>query len=231
MAASRLKLFPRITGFFLRCVYSVVARVKVEGLENLPQDGAVMVICNHASNADGMLLMAYVVRKLGRPIGWIGKEEALRWPLAGWALKQNGVFGVKRGSGDLAAFKTAKRVLDEGRPLAVFPEGTRSADGALREAKEGATVLALRSGAAVLPIGIAGSQRFWPRGKLPRPFRRMTVRIGPTFVLTMAEAADRRQAMDLTTIELMRHIAELLPPEQRGVYAGTISAPDRQEPQ
>ena len=146
MAASGLKLFPRATGLFLRCAYGLLARVKVEGLENLPGDGAVMVVCNHASNADGMLLMAYVVPKLGRPMGWIGKEEALRWPLAGWAMKQNGVFGVKRSGGDLEAFKTAKRVLDEGRPLAVFPEGTRSPDGALREAKEGATVLAIRSG-------------------------------------------------------------------------------------
>ena len=219
MAASRLRAFPRLTGAVLRVAFGLLARVKVEGLENLPADGAVMIVSNHASNADGMLLMAYVVPKLGRPMGWIGKEEALRWPFFGWAMKQNGVFGVKRNSGDLEAFKTAKRVLDEGRPLAVFPEGTRSADGALQAAKEGATVLAVRSGAPVLPIGIAGSHRFWARGKLlPRPWRRITIRVGVPFKLAMVPAPDRHEAMRLTTAELMGHIAALLPPDQRGVY-------------
>jgi 1-acyl-sn-glycerol-3-phosphate acyltransferase len=220
MATRKLPFFPRLTGVVLRALFTVFSRVTIEGLENLPSDGPVMVVCNHASNADGMLMMAYVVPKMGRPMGWIGKEEALRWPFFGWAMKQNGVFGVRRGASGQEAFRTAKSVLDEGRPLAVFPEGTRSRDGALQEAKEGATVLAVRSGAPVLPMAISGSHRFWPRGKLlPRPRRRMTVRVGPAFQLAMAKGADRHEAMRLTTAELMRHIAELLPPEQRGVYA------------
>jgi 1-acyl-sn-glycerol-3-phosphate acyltransferase len=225
MAGSRLAAFPRFTGAVLRVAFRLLARVKVEGLENLPAEGAVMIASNHASNADGMLLMAYVVPRLGRPIGWIGKEEALKWPFFGWAMKQNGVFGVKRGSGDLEAFKTAKRVLDEGRPLAVFPEGTRSGDGALQAAKEGATVLAVRSGAPVLPVAIVGSHRFWGRGKLlPRPWRRMTIRIGAPFKLRMLTAPDRHEAMRLTTAEMMSHIAALLPPDQRGVYGGGVAA-------
>jgi 1-acyl-sn-glycerol-3-phosphate acyltransferase len=219
MQARKLPFFPWLTGVVLRIVFTILSRVTVEGAENLPPEGPVMVVCNHASNADGMLMMAYVVPKMARPMGWIGKEEALHWPFFGWAMKQNGVFGVKREAGDLEAFRTAKRVLDEGRALAVFPEGTRSRDGSLQEAKEGATLLAVRSGAPVLPMAISGSHRFWPRGKLlPRPRRRMTVRVGPAFQLAMAKGADRHEAMRLTTAELMRHIAELLPPEQRGVY-------------
>ena len=88
-----------------------------------------LVICNHCSNADGMLLMAYVVPAMGRPMGWLGKEEALRWPVFGWAMRQNGVFGVRRGAGDLEAFKLAKRVLDEGRVLDDLPRGHALADG------------------------------------------------------------------------------------------------------
>jgi 1-acyl-sn-glycerol-3-phosphate acyltransferase len=226
MPGRKLPLFPRTTGAVLRAFFTILSRVTIEGVENLPADGPVMVVCNHASNADGMLMMAYVVPKMGRPMGWIGKEEALRWPFFGWAMKQNGVFGVRRGASGQEAFRTAKRVLDEGRALAVFPEGTRSRDGALQEANEGATVLAVRSGAPVLPMAISGSHRFWPRGKLlPRPRRRITVRIGPAFQLSMARAPDRHEAMRLTTAELMRHIAELLPVDQRGVYAGTIARP------
>jgi 1-acyl-sn-glycerol-3-phosphate acyltransferase len=222
--ADHLPFFPRLTGGVLRLVAACTARVKVEGLDNLPMEGPLMVICNHASNADGMLLMAFVVPSMGRPMGWLGKEEALRWPVLGWCMKANGVFAVRRGAGDIEAFKTAKQVLDDGGVLAVFPEGTRSATGQLAEAKEGATVLAIRSGAPILPIAISGSHRFWGRGKLiPRFGRRMTVRVGPTFRLTAARGADRREAMRAATAELMRHVAEMLPPEQRGVYAGAAS--------
>jgi 1-acyl-sn-glycerol-3-phosphate acyltransferase len=223
VAGRRLPFFPRFSGAVLRVASACLTRVKREGFENLPEEGPLLVICNHASNADGMLLMAYVVPAMKRPMAWLGKEEALRWPLFGWAMKQNGIFGVRRGAGDLEAFKLAKQVLDEGRVLAIFPEGTRSPSGALQEAKEGATVLAVRSAAPILPIAITGSQRFWPRGKfLPRPGRRMTVSVGEPFTLTMAKGADRHESLRAATAEMMRHVAELLPDEQRGVYAGTV---------
>lgn len=220
VARRKLPIFPRFSGAVLRLAAACTTRVTVEGLENIPESGPVLVICNHCSNADGMLLIAFVVPVMGRPMGWLGKEEALRWPLVGWAMKQNGVFGVRRGAGDLEAFRLARAVLDEGRVLAIFPEGTRSPSGALQEAKEGATVLAVRSGAPILPIAFVGSHKFWPKGKLlPRPGRRMIVRVGETFTLTMPTGTDRRESLRLATIELMRHVAELLPPEQQGVYA------------
>ncbi|MGA2513315.1 MAG: lysophospholipid acyltransferase family protein [Candidatus Limnocylindrales bacterium] len=228
MAGRKLPFFPRFTGASLRLLAACTARVTVEGLENLPASGPALVVCNHASNADGMLLMAYVVPAMGRPMGWLGKEEALRWPFFGWAMRQNGVFGIRRGAGDLEAFRLARAVLDEGRVLAVFPEGTRSPDGALQEAKEGATVLAVRSGAPILPIAIAGSHRFWPRGRLlPRFGRRMAVRVGETFTLSIPRGGDRHESLRLATAELMRHVAELLPPEQRGAYAETAEAASR----
>jgi 1-acyl-sn-glycerol-3-phosphate acyltransferase len=220
VARRKLPIFPRFSGAVLRLAAACTTRVTVEGLENIPESGPVLVICNHCSNADGMLLIAFVVPVMGRPMGWLGKEEALRWPLVGWAMKQNGVFGVRRGAGDLEAFRLARVVLDEGRVLAIFPEGTRSPSGALQVAKEGATVLAVRSGAPILPIAFVGSHKFWPKGKLlPRPGRRMIVRVGETFTLTMPTGTDRRESLRLATIELMRHVAKLLPPEQQGVYA------------
>lgn len=226
MAARKLPFFPRFSGAVLRLAAACTARVKVEGLEKIPEWGPLLVICNHCSNADGMLLMAFVVPAMGRPMGWLGKEEALRWPILGWGMRQNGIFGVRRGAGDLEAFKLAKSVLDEGRILAIFPEGTRSPTGALQDAKEGATVLAVRSGAPILPIAVVGTQRFWPKGKLlPRPGRRMTVRVGETFTLTMPKGGDRHESLRLATAELMSHVAQLLPTEQRGVYAETVTTP------
>ena len=223
MAARKLPLFPRFSGAVLRLMAACLARVKVEGLESIPESGPVLVICNHCSNADGMLLMGFVVPAMGRPMGWLGKEEALHWPIFGWGMRQNGVMGVRRGAGDLEAFKMAKGVLDTGGVLTIFPEGTRSPTGALQEVKEGATVLAVRSGAPILPIAISGSQRFWPKGKLPRPGRRMTVRVGETFTLAMPKGGDRHESLRAAPAEMMRHVAELLPEDQRGVYAGTVT--------
>ena len=226
LAGSKLPFFPRATGAILRVVAACTTRVTVEGLENVPQSGPLLIICNHCSNADGMLLLAYVVPALGRPMGWLGKAEALRWPLFGWGMRQNGVFGVRRGSGDLEAFRLAKSVLDAGGVLTIFPEGTRSPSGAMQEAKEGASVLAVRSGAPILPIAIVGSQRFWAKGKrLPHLGRRMTVRVGEAFTLSMPKGGDRHESLRLATIELMGHIAVLLPPEQRGVYGEATRDP------
>jgi 1-acyl-sn-glycerol-3-phosphate acyltransferase len=219
----KLPLFPRATGAILRVAAACTTRVTVEGLENIPQSGPVLIICNHCSNADGMLLLAYVVPALGRPMGWLGKAEAMGWPIVGWGLRHNGVVGVRRGAGDLEAFKLAKGVLDAGGILTIFPEGTRSPSGAMQEAKEGAGVLAVRSGAPILPIAIIGSQRYWAKGaRLPRLGRRMTVRVGETFRLSIPKGGDRHESLRLATVELMGHIAALLPLEQRGVYADSV---------
>ena len=220
-----LPLFPRFTAVVWRCLLALVTRVKVEGRENIPLAGPLLVVCNHASNIDGPVLLAYFAPAMGRRLAWLGKAEALAWPVFGWIIRNNGVIGIRRGAGDLEAFRIVKQVLDEGQPLIVFPEGTRSSDGALQPAKEGATVLALRSGAPILPIAIIGSSRFWGKGKkLPRPFRGMGLRIGPVFHLELDHGLDRHEATRAATTDLMRHIAELLPPEQQGVYAETGSS-------
>jgi 1-acyl-sn-glycerol-3-phosphate acyltransferase len=109
--------------------------------------------------------------------------------------------------------------------LAVFPEGTRSHDGALQQVREGVGMLALRSGAKVLPVGVIDSDVLWPRGRLlPRFGKRVTVRYGEAF--DVAEELESRglpvrgrEATEAATRLIMTRIAELLPPRQRGVYA------------
>lgn len=228
MATRKLPFFARLSGGVLRLVARCSARVTLEGMEKIPQSGPVLFISNHASNSDGPLYIAFIIPAMGRPMVWLGKEEATKWPVLGWCVRHNGVVGIRRGAGDLEAFKLAKSVLDDGRPLTIFPEGTRSPTGALQPAKEGATVLAVRSGAPIIPIAIIGSQRYWPKGKLlPRPGARITIRVGDPFILTMAKGGDRHESLRLATVKMMERVAELLPPEQRGVYGETVGEPAR----
>ena len=125
----------------------------------------------------------------------------------------------------LLGFAPNAIVVDEGQVLAVFPEGTRSRDGALQQVREGVGMLALRSGAQVLPVAVVDSDLMWPRGRLLPYFgQRVTVRYGTPFsvaeeLAAQGEAPKGRKATEAATRLIMARIAGLLPPRQRGVYA------------
>ena len=176
--------------------------------------GPLILAANHASNLDAVVLGAWLMPKLGRRIHWLGKKELFDWPIVGWAAANGGVHPVDRGAADVEAFRLAQRILDEGNVLFVFPEGTRSPDGSLQEARDGLAVLALRTGAPIVPLGIAGTHGVWPRGqKVPHPGGRVTVRVGRPFrpADELPEGTDRRTAKGLATKLIMERIAALLP--------------------
>ncbi len=208
-----------------------LTRVRVEGaVDAVPREGPVILAANHASNLDAIVMAALVLPRIGRRFQWLGKKELFGWPILGWVARNGGVHPVDRGTADVEAFRLAKRILDEGHILFVFPEGTRSPDGVLHEARDGVSVLALRTDAPIVPVGIAGSHRVWPRGqKLPHPGGRVTIRVGTPFRLSevLPEGTDRRAGKGLATTHIMRRIAALLPPEQRGPYADTEVRPIR----
>jgi 1-acyl-sn-glycerol-3-phosphate acyltransferase len=164
LPADRLPPVIRASNSFGRVFVQCFTRMEIHGLEHVPRSGPLIIAGNHSSNADPPIVAVFLTPALGRPIHWMAKAEALEWPLAGWLMRQNGAFGIRRGAADTEAFRLAKRVLDDGRVLGAFPEGTRSHDGTMQRAKDGVTLLALRTGAPILPIGLGGTHRFWPRG-------------------------------------------------------------------
>ncbi len=205
-----------------------LTRVTVVGaIDEIPREGPLIIAANHASNLDAVVLGSWIVPKLGRRINWLGKKELFDWPVLGYLAAHGGVHPVDRGAADVEAFRLARRILDEGHILFVFPEGTRSADGALQAAHEGVAVLAQRTGAPIVPIGIAGSYRVWPRGQaLPHPGGRVTLRVGSPFRPgeELPPGTDRRSGKALITTMIMERIAALLPPSQRGVYGDSAAA-------
>jgi 1-acyl-sn-glycerol-3-phosphate acyltransferase len=200
-----------------------MSRISIEGaVDEIPRDGPLIIAANHASNFDAPVVGAWLIPRLGRRIHWLGKRELFAWPIVGWVAANGGVHPVDRDGADVDAFRLASRILDGGHVLFVFPEGTRSPDGSLQEARDGVALLALRSGAPIVPIGIGGSNRVWPKGqRFPHPGGHVVVRVGRPFrpADELPPGTDRKAAKALVTRLIMSRIAALLPINQRGVYA------------
>jgi 1-acyl-sn-glycerol-3-phosphate acyltransferase len=210
-----------------RLIARAVTRIRIDGdLDAIPRDGSVILAANHISNADAVILGAWLTKSLGRRIHWLGKKEMFDWPVVGYVARNGGIHPVDRGAADVDAFRTAERVLREGHVLMIFPEGTRSPTGELQKPKDGLAMLALRTGAPIVPIGISNTDRVWPKGKLlPRPGRHATMRIGSAFRLAdeLPDGLDRKRAKAAATDLIMRRIAALLDPRHRGPYGDDTS--------
>lgn len=210
-----------VCAFVARVLARGVTRIRIEGeVDAIPRTGPVILAANHTSNADPVVIGGFLTQTLDRRVNWLGKKELFDVPILGWLSWHGGIHPVDRGAADVDAFKLARKILVEGHLLAVFPEGTRSPNGTLQAAKDGIALLAIRTGAPVVPIGIEGADRVWPKGrKLPRFGGHITMRVGaPIVVDATGGGADRRAAKSEATERIMRAIAELLPERQRGVY-------------
>jgi len=220
--------FIRGFGLFTRLLARSISRVKFVGaIDEIPQDGPVIFAANHISNADPVVIGSWLVSQQDRRLHWMAKREIFEWPVIGWLATHSGIHPVDRSGADMDAWRFARWVLDAGQPLFVFPEGTRSPDGVLQEAKDGVAMLALRTNAQIVPIGITGSDLVWPKGRpLPWPGGRITVRVGRPFRLSdeFPDGVRGRAGKAAATRLLMIRIAELLPERHRGMYAADVAA-------
>jgi 1-acyl-sn-glycerol-3-phosphate acyltransferase len=220
----RSDITPLIRGlaFATRAICRSWTRVRIEGDTGaIPREGPVILAANHLSNADAVLIGAFLTPRLGRRIHWLGKKEMFDWPVVGFVARNGGIIPVDRGAADVEAFRVARRILDAGNVLMVFPEGTRSPTGELQPAKDGLAMLALRTDATIVPIGISNTDRIWPKGRpIPTPGKHATMRIGEPFKAgeLLPPEIDRKAAKGLATSLIMRRIAALLDPRHRGAY-------------
>jgi 1-acyl-sn-glycerol-3-phosphate acyltransferase len=192
-------------------------RYEVAGREHVPRAGGLIVVSNHLNNADPPM----IARAIGRPVVFMAKYEMLRVPVAGLLFRAWGAFPVRRGEADLGALRAASDVVRRGEALMMFPEGTRSRTGGLGKGHPGTALIALRTGAPVLPVAITGTESIrWPAFFLrPRGVRHVRVVIGEPFRLERGARVDTA-AVERATVEIMRRIAALLPAAYRGAYAG-----------
>lgn len=195
----------------LRGVFRVILRVDIQGLENVPRRGALIVCISHSSFIDPVLMGTY----LPREVVPMAKIEAFDYPILGACIRWYGAFAVRRGEVDVRAFKNALAVLQNDLALVIAPEGHRSETGALQRGREGAIMLALRSGAPLLPVAVWGGKALWRNLARLRPTQ-MFIRIGKPLVVTTTKPT--RDQIGAMADELMLAIAALMPRELHGYY-------------
>ena len=202
-----------VGNFMLRLVLRAFAQWTVEGKENVPPWGPLIVVANHQSNIDPPLLGASIPRRLF----FMAKEGIFVNPLISAFLGSYGAFPLNRDGADIQALRWSLRMLSQDKSLAIFPEGTRS-PGRMKEAIPGIALLATRSQAPLLPVGITGTERLGPLWRVAFPTGRITVRIGQPFSLPVLEGRLERAQLEALTNMIMQRVAALLPESYRGKY-------------
>lgn len=202
----------RIAGWIM----AFLGGARTEGLERFPRNGPFILVANHCSQLDPPVLGWATGHRVGLVIHFMAKEEMRSWPVIGWLAERSAVFFVRRGEGDRASQRKALELLAAGKAIGIFPEGTRSRNGRMGEGRAGAALLAIRSGAPIVPVGISGTHRLFPSGSTLPHRSRVTFRIGQPFALEhQPNGRIDRDVLAAGTQRIMDEIAALLPPAQR----------------
>ncbi len=151
----RLLLRPTLRGWL---------RLRVEGVEHVPESGPVLVASTHQSHADSIALGAAI----RRPVHFLGDLKLTNWPIFGPLLPRLGMVPLRRGEADAAALDVLRRLLEEGACIAVYPEGSRSRDGRVHRLRSGVARLAAERQVPVVPACVSGIREVWPIGRRPR---------------------------------------------------------------
>ena len=182
-------------------------RFCVRGVGNVPAEGGVLMASNHASFLDPPAVGGGY---RGRPIHFMARDTLWNSKFGTWWMTQVGCIPVSRGTGDMRALKTTIRMLKEGKAVSMFPEGTRTEDGELQEAKGGIGFIIEKSGCVVVPAYIDGTYKAHPKGaKFIKPCK-VTITYGKPITQEEFQAlGSGREAYDKHAALIMQRIADL----------------------
>lgn len=207
----------RLGRFLIAPLARAVYRPRIEGRENVPRTGPVIFASNHLSFIDSIAIPVAAPR----PVHFMAKSAYFEK----WASRQFftaiGAIPVERGAGQKAldALDQQRALLEDGRAVALYPEGTRSLDGRLYKGRTGVAFLALQTGAPVVPVGLIGTDKVMPVGaKIPTTKERITVRFGTPLDLSPHGAASSGRARRGATDEIMAAIHALSEQELANAY-------------
>ena len=218
-----MTLSKRLLICFFRFLTSALCRIDDTQLQKVPQHGPLIVITNHINLVEAPVLYTRL-----QPRTITGFVAAYRWqsPFFRWLLNSTNAIPLRRGTADMSAIRLALKRLKQGAILTIAPEGTRSEHGRLQRGHAGTVLLALHSGAPLLPVVCYGNERF---SQNLRRLRRTDIHlaVGEPFHLdARAERVTRRIRQEMSET-VMYQLATLLPPEYRGLYADLERANDK----
>jgi 1-acyl-sn-glycerol-3-phosphate acyltransferase len=196
-----------------RLYFRVYHRGAIRHRERMPLEGGVILAGNHVSFLDPPLFGAACTREAF----YMARDTLFRHPTANWLLRSWNCVPIKREGGDIAAMRAALRLLGDGKAVLMFPEGTRSKDGQLQEARAGIGMIVARSRATILPMRIFGADKAMPRGtSIPRPAK-LAIAFGEPFRYPFPANFEELRGEALKAVyldigrEIMRRIAALAP--------------------
>jgi 1-acyl-sn-glycerol-3-phosphate acyltransferase len=161
----------------LKPILLAIYRIRVEGLENVPEQGAAIVAANHVSFLDSFFIPLVIKR---RKVTYLAKDDYFKSWKTAWFFRMAGQIPVDRSGGEKSeqALSTALGVLNDDMLLGIYPEGTRSPDGRLHRGRTGVARLALQAGVPVVPCGLIGTEVIMPKdAKFPRVLGRIELRV------------------------------------------------------
>jgi len=192
---------------FGRALFSLYIKVffrfKVLGKENIPPRKPFIICANHVRMIDPMVVGAAFPP--GYKVHFMAKQELFRNSLLSFLLRKAGAFPVDRHEKGYGAIRSSLSLLQSGKIIGLFPEGSRSRDGLLQKAHDGASLIAVRSGYPIIPVAINSTYRL---------FKKLEVHIGPAFVLPALEYETRdekKEALEKMSCQIMANIRKLLP--------------------
>jgi 1-acyl-sn-glycerol-3-phosphate acyltransferase len=222
-SGERAPLLYRTLHAILPPIINALYRPWTEGLDNIPTSGPGILASNHLSFLDSIFLPATVER----PVYFLGKSDYF----SGWQryfFENVGVMPVHRGGGDAgeASLRKGQEILDSGKLLGIYPEGTRSPDGRLYRGKTGPVRLAMRTGAPIIPVAMLGTFEILPPGQSMPRIRRVGVRVGQPldFRARYGDSDDDRFVLRSATDELMYELMMLSGQEYVDEYAAKIKS-------
>lgn len=212
----RRRIIRRTLRALIRAAFAVLSDFRIQGEENLPMEGPLLVVGNHFSFLDPVAFIG----GLPYPLEFVGGSQTPNAPGAvSWLSRVYGILPVRRGSISRDTLRASRKVLNNKGILGIFPEAGSWAK-VLRPARPGTAYLATCTQAQVLPVGLDGLTDLFPsvrRGKRGKITLNIGKPFGPFYVGERGET-DRRRLDELGQ-EFMRKIAELIPPENRGYYS------------
>lgn len=184
-------------------VFRIFFRLRAEGLQHLPARGPLILAANHSSYLDPPLLGAATPRR----VHFMAKRELFDIPVLSQLISRFGAFPVKRGGLDRQAIRHALELLAQGSVIGLFPEGTRGKEDGLLPGQQGVAMLATRTGAPIVPVGLIGTRRLLSPKRFPW-LSRFVVRFGPP-IWPETKAGSKKEQWEHLVHNVMRAIGEL----------------------